>query len=109
MMLDLTLGWPEVTGFRSGTCRRHAAFYADMAVAADPHVDGHAAAAWLPRLDRDRPNIQQALAWLKRNRLLEHRARFDVVAILWPENSKTPEIRHYRNAFEAVGRGQMYS
>ena len=26
MMLDLTLGWPEVTGFRSGTCRRHAAY-----------------------------------------------------------------------------------
>ncbi|MGE0093993.1 MAG: hypothetical protein AB7M05_11695 [Alphaproteobacteria bacterium] len=26
MALDLTLGWPEVTGFRSGTCRRHAAY-----------------------------------------------------------------------------------
>lgn len=26
MDLDLTLGWPEVTGFRSGTCRRHAAY-----------------------------------------------------------------------------------
>lgn len=26
MTLDLTLGWPEVTGFRSGTCRRHAAY-----------------------------------------------------------------------------------
>lgn len=26
MSLDLTLGWPEVTGFRSGTCRRHASY-----------------------------------------------------------------------------------
>ena len=26
MALDLTLGWPEVTGFRSGTCRRHTAY-----------------------------------------------------------------------------------
>lgn len=26
MTLDLTLGWPEVTGFRSGTCRRHSAY-----------------------------------------------------------------------------------
>ncbi len=26
MTLDLTLGWPEVTGFRSGTCRRHASY-----------------------------------------------------------------------------------
>ncbi len=26
MTLDLTLGWPEVTGFRSGTCRRYASY-----------------------------------------------------------------------------------
>jgi hypothetical protein len=26
MTLDLSLGWPEVTGFRSGTCRRHASY-----------------------------------------------------------------------------------
>ena len=59
--------------------------------------------------NKQRRLTQQALAWLKRNRLLERRARFDVVAILWPESSKTPEIRHYRNAFEATGFGQMYS
>ena len=59
--------------------------------------------------EKQRRLTQQALAWLKRKRLLEHRARFDVVAILWPEKSNAPEIRHYRNAFEAVGSGQMYS
>lgn len=50
-----------------------------------------------------------ALAFLKQQGWLERRARFDVIAILWPEDGAEPELRHYRNAFEAVGRGQMYS
>ena len=50
-----------------------------------------------------------ALTYLKRHGLLERRARFDVVSILWPEGSKQPLIEHYRNAFEAVGFGQMFS
>jgi putative endonuclease len=50
-----------------------------------------------------------ALAYLKRHDLLEHRARFDVVAITWPKGSRRPTISHIRNAFEAVGRGQLFS
>ena len=50
-----------------------------------------------------------ALTYLKRHNLLEHSARFDVVTILWPTNSRTHEINHYRNAFSPVGFGQMYS
>ncbi|MEO6812121.1 MAG: YraN family protein [Isosphaeraceae bacterium] len=49
-----------------------------------------------------------ALHFLKRHNLLECPCRFDVVAILWPDGHQTPEIQHYRHAFEAVGRGQMY-
>lgn len=52
---------------------------------------------------------QLALAYLKKHRLLDHTARFDIVGIVWPEDSKTPEVKHYRNAFEATGRGQMFS
>ena len=52
---------------------------------------------------------QVALAFLKRHALLERPARFDVVAVLWPETSGRPEITHYENAFPAVGFGQMYS
>lgn len=50
-----------------------------------------------------------ALAFLKRRGWLEQPARFDVISIVWPEAANVPEITHYRNAFEPVGRGQMFS
>ena len=42
-----------------------------------------------------------AMGWLKRRRLIEHRSRFDVIAITWQE--REPVIEHYQNAFEATG------
>lgn len=68
---------------------------------------GHPVEAVTP--DKQRQLTRLALAWLKQHNLLEHRARFDIVAILWPEGARHPEIQHYRNAFEPVGFGQMYS
>ncbi len=50
-----------------------------------------------------------ALAFLKRHDLLECAARFDVVAITWRGGVQEPQIEHFINAFEAVGRGQMFS
>jgi putative endonuclease len=50
-----------------------------------------------------------ALAYLKRHDLLEHPARFDVLAVTWPKEARKPKIEHYQNAFEAIGRGQMFS
>lgn len=58
---------------------------------------------------KQRQLTKLALAYLKRYGLLEHAARFDVVAILWPDAGGKPEITHYRNAFEPVGSGQMFS
>ena len=49
-----------------------------------------------------------ALVYLKQHRLLEQPARFDVVSIVWPTERAEPQIRHFKNAFEAVGRGQMF-
>ena len=45
-----------------------------------------------------------ALSYLKQHRLWNRRTRFDVVAIIWPEGVREPQIEHYLNAFEAVGR-----
>jgi putative endonuclease len=50
-----------------------------------------------------------ALYYLRQHRLLDCMARFDVLAISWPPEKREPVIVHYRQAFEAVGRFQMYS
>jgi len=50
-----------------------------------------------------------AVTFLKRHGLLESPARFDVVAVTWPESRRRPKIEHFKNAFEAVGRWEFYS
>lgn len=50
-----------------------------------------------------------ALAWLKKHKRLEHSARFDIVSVVWPKDSKQPDIQHFENAFEPTGQGQFYS
>jgi putative endonuclease len=49
-----------------------------------------------------------ALHFLRKHGLLEVRCRFDIVAIVWPDDRGEPQIEHIPNAFEAVGRGQMF-
>jgi putative endonuclease len=58
---------------------------------------------------KQRRMTQAALAYLKSHGLLQHAARFDVVAVTWPENARRPTIEHYKNAFEPFGRGQLFS
>ena len=49
------------------------------------------------------------LHFLQQHRLLDQPARFDVlVAELARGSESNRSIQHYRNAFEAVGRFQMY-
>lgn len=50
-----------------------------------------------------------AVTFLKRHGLLESPARFDVIAVTWPEGQRRPAIEHFPNAFDAVGWGQFYS
>ena len=50
-----------------------------------------------------------ALHFLQAKRLLGLPARFDVLAISWPANQREPNIVHYRDAFEAIGRFQMFN
>ncbi len=60
-------------------------------------------------LAKQRKLTAAALAFLSKHRLLDHPARFDVVAIAWPANQREPHVVHYPSAFEAVGRFQMYN
>jgi putative endonuclease len=50
-----------------------------------------------------------AVTYLKRHRLLDYPARFDVVAVTWPDGQRRPTIEHFPNAFDAVGEGEFYS
>lgn len=50
---------------------------------------------------------QLALAWLKKRKLLGHRARFDVFAVRWDANGQ-PVVSHEKSAFDAADLGQMY-
>lgn len=49
-----------------------------------------------------------ALRFLQQKKLLNHAARFDVLALSWPAGQRQPTIVHYPHAFEAVGRFQMF-
>ena len=59
--------------------------------------------------NKQRRITRAALAYLKRHGLLEHAARFDVVAITWQDEQSKPQIEHYQNAFEPPDKGQMFT
>jgi putative endonuclease len=58
---------------------------------------------------KQRRMTRLALAFLKRHGLLEHAARFDVIAVTWPAGERKPAIEHFKNAFEAVGQWEYFS
>jgi putative endonuclease len=59
---------------------------------------------------KQRRLTRMAVAFLKRHRLLEScPARFDVVAVTWPDGKRRPMIEHIKDAFEAAGKWEFYS
>lgn len=68
---------------------------------------GHPAESVTPV--KQRRLTRAALAFLKQNGLLEHRSRFDVVAVTWPGGEQSPQIDHYKNAFEPAEKGQFFA
>jgi putative endonuclease len=62
--------------------------------------------------EKQRRLTRAALAFLRRHGLLEYSSRFDLVAVIWPEDRAAggpPRISHIRNAFEPPGEGQMFN
>ena len=49
---------------------------------------------------KQRRLAQLALDYCQQHRLLDCPARFDVVGIVWPPDSRRPKIAHYVGAFE---------
>jgi len=60
--------------------------------------------------EKQRRISRAALVFLKKHGLLNPGvpSRFDIVAINWPDAAKQPIIEHFPNAFESVGKGQMF-
>jgi putative endonuclease len=50
-----------------------------------------------------------AVTFLKRRRLLDCSARFDIIAVTWPEGKRRAKIEHFQNAFDAAGRWEFFS
>ena len=49
-----------------------------------------------------------ALHFLRQHDLLENPSRFDVISIIWSRPDQRPELRHFVNAFEPVGKFQFH-
>jgi putative endonuclease len=71
------------------------------------HDGGHPAEA--VNDDKQRRLTRAAVTFLKRYRLFECPARFDVVAVTWPDGRRQPTIEHLPNAFDAVGIREFFS
>lgn len=72
------------------------------------HDSGHPAEA--VGAEKQKRISRIALAYMKHNNLLDScSARFDVIAVTWPDKQRRPKIEHFENAFDAVGQFQMFS
>jgi putative endonuclease len=49
------------------------------------------------------------LRFVQRRKLWNVGVRFDVIALRWPAGAREPEVRHYRHAFQSVGKYQFHS
>ena len=53
---------------------------------------------------KQRRMTRTAEVYVKRHRLSGIAARFDIVAVTWPDSARRPTIEHFPGAFEAVER-----
>jgi len=61
-------------------------------------------------INKQRRITNAATRFLAKRRLLEGvNVRYDVLVMCWPPGDPAPTIRHFPNAFEAVGRFQFFN
>ncbi|HEX3151581.1 MAG TPA: YraN family protein [Gemmataceae bacterium] len=59
--------------------------------------------------EKQRRLTNAILRFIQRRKLWNVGVRFDVIALRWPAGAREPEVRHYRHAFQAVGKYQFHS
>ena len=59
--------------------------------------------------DKQRRLTDATLRFVQRRKLWNVGVRFDVIALRWPPGAREPEVRHYRHAFQSVGKYQFHS
>ena len=57
---------------------------------------------------KQRRLVRMAQDYVTREGVVDRPCRFDVVAIVWPDDRQPPAVEHFRDAFEASGHGQMF-
>jgi len=72
------------------------------------HDNAESAKASVDRTKQERLT-RLATAFMKRYRVQNVPARFDVVVLAWPSGAKEPIIEHFENAFPALGQWSMHS
>jgi putative endonuclease len=50
--------------------------------------------------EKQRRVARAAVTFMKQHQLLNHPARFDIVAVIWPADARRPTIEHFPAAFE---------
>jgi len=60
-------------------------------------------------LEKQRRLTNATLRFVQRRKLWNVGVRFDVLALRWPPDAREPEVRHFRQAFQSVGRYQFHS
>jgi putative endonuclease len=59
--------------------------------------------------EKQRRLTAATLRFVQRRKLRNVGVRFDVIALRWPAGAREPEVRHYRHAFQSVGKSQFHS
>lgn len=104
--VDLRVGELDIVAVDLKTDNRRTVVFIEVKTRTD---DSAGAPAEAVDDHRQRRMTQAALAYLKSHNLLEYPARFDVIALTWPDGTKAPQVEHIQNAFPAIGHGQFFS
>ena len=105
--VDLRVGEIDIVAVENSTDKGRTVVFVEVKTRVSD-ATGHPAEA-VDELRQQRLT-RAALAYLKAHGLLECAARFDVIALTWPQGRRTPSVEHIRDAFpSALGRGQFFA